>query len=122
MTEIRNPRLLKENEGGLKIVHKKLSRFRSASKRCPISLQPSREGERFQSLLCLLYGKVSAFKVRNRCFLSSRGFICLVHTFSRQFIAVLIYTVLFRWWDNNSHSTLSQNGGIRESRAELHYT
>lgn len=70
-------------------------------------MQTSREGERFQSLLCLLYGEVSAFKVRNRCFLSSQGFICLVHTFSRQFIAVLIYTVLFHWWDNNSHSTLS---------------
>lgn len=107
LTEIRNPRLLKEEAGGCTIIHKRLSVFLSASERCPIFLLPDREGERFQSLLCLLYGKFSAFKVKNRCFLSSRGFICLVHTFSRQFIAVLIYTVLFRWWDNNSRSTLS---------------
>lgn len=114
MSEIRNSLLLKEKERGQPIIHKRLSVFRRASERCPIFLQPGREGERFQSLLCLLYGKVSAFKVRNRCFLSSRGFICLVHTFSRQFIAVLIYMALFRWWDNNSHSTLSHKMVAKE--------
>lgn len=81
--------------------------FWSASASCPVFMQPRRESLRFQSLLCLLHGEVSAFKVRNRCFLSSRGFICLVHTFSRQLIATLIYTVLFHWWDNNSRSTSS---------------
>lgn len=70
-------------------------------------LYPFRESERFQSWLFLLYGKVSAFEVRSRCFLSSEGFIGLVHTFNRQFIAGLIYTVLFHWWDNNSGSILS---------------
>lgn len=60
-----------------------------------LHLYPFRESERFQSSIFLLYGNISAFKVRSRCFLSSQGFIGLVHTFSRQAIAGLIYTVLF---------------------------
>lgn len=60
-----------------------------------LHLYPFRESERFQFWLFLLYGNISAFKVRSRCFLSSQGFIGLVHTFSRQVIAGLIYMVLF---------------------------
>lgn len=60
-----------------------------------LHLYPFRESERFQSWLFLLYGNISAFKVRSRCFLNSQGFIGLVHTFGRQAIAGLIYTVLF---------------------------
>lgn len=57
-------------------------------------LYPFRQRERVQSWLVLLYGNVSAFKVKSRCFLSSQGFIGLVRTFGRQVIAGLIYTVL----------------------------
>lgn len=76
-------------------------------------LEPFRESERFQSCLFLLYGQLSAFKVKSRCFLSSQGFIGLVHTFSRQVTAGLIYMALCHWWDN-SCSSLSHKMAVQK--------
>lgn len=72
--------------------------------------QPLREKKRFQSWLSLLYGQVSAFEVRSRCFLSSWGLARVVHTFSRQFIIGLICVAPCHRWER----TLSQNGSTEE--------